>query len=48
MAVLVEGLSAVARRDAIDERYEGGWDGFVSDVPNGMLRVRSNLHQTYA
>ncbi len=37
MAVLVEALSAVARRDAIDERYEGGWDGFVSDVPNGTL-----------
>lgn len=33
MAVLVEGLSIVVLRDAIDSRYVGGWSRFLADVP---------------
>ncbi len=37
MAVLVEGISVIVRRDAIESRYRGGWDAFVADVPNATL-----------
>jgi hypothetical protein len=37
MAVLVEGISVVIRRDVIAARYPGGWDGFVRNVPNRTL-----------
>ena len=37
MAVLVEGLSVIVRRDVIASRYPGGWEGFVRDVPNRTL-----------
>jgi hypothetical protein len=37
MAVLVEGLSVVVRRDAVVERYRGGWDAYVADAPNPTL-----------
>lgn len=30
MAVLVEARSVIVRRDAIDERLEGGWEGFLN------------------
>lgn len=33
MAVLVEGISIVVRRDSIDAKYEGGWDAFLDDLP---------------
>lgn len=35
MAVLVEGLSVIVRRDSIDAKYEGGWEGFLDDLPSG-------------
>ena len=37
MAVLVEGISVIVRRDAIDRCVTGGWDAFVTSVPNGTL-----------
>ena len=37
MAVLVEAVSVIVRRDAIDRAYEGGWNAFVSAVPNATL-----------
>lgn len=37
MPVLIEATSVVVRRDAIVERFSGGWDGFLSSVPNRTL-----------
>lgn len=37
MAVLVEGISVIARRDAISSLYPKGWDAFVRAVPNETL-----------
>ncbi len=37
MAVLVEGISVVVRRDAIDAGYPGGWPAFVENAPNATL-----------
>ncbi|PKN10498.1 MAG: hypothetical protein CVU72_00990, partial [Deltaproteobacteria bacterium HGW-Deltaproteobacteria-7] len=37
MPLLVEGISVIIKRDAIDKKYPGGWDGFVEDVPNKTL-----------
>lgn len=37
MAVLIEAISIVFRRDAIDERYVGGWEAFQGHVPNATL-----------
>lgn len=34
MAVLIEAISVVVRRETITRRYEGGWPGFVGDVIN--------------
>jgi hypothetical protein len=43
MAVLVEAISVVVRRDAIDRSYEGGWVAFVSSVPNATLCTDDQL-----
>jgi hypothetical protein len=37
MAILVEGISVIARRKTIEEKYPEGWAGFVRDVPNNTL-----------
>ena len=37
MPVLIEAISVIVRRDAIDRGYRGGWQAFVSDVPNSTL-----------
>jgi len=37
MAVLVEAISVIVRRDAINRSYDGGWAGFLSHVPNNTL-----------
>lgn len=34
MAVLVEAISVIVRRDALDARYPGGSDRYVADCPN--------------
>ncbi|WP_090140683.1 hypothetical protein [Limnohabitans sp. DM1] len=37
MAVLVEGISVIVRIDAIDTLLHGGWDHFLTLVPNDTL-----------
>lgn len=37
MAVLIEAICVVARREAIDQKVPGGWDGFVQAVPNASF-----------
>lgn len=43
MAVLVEGISVIVKRERIDDAYPGGWSGFVSDCPNRTLCADRNL-----
>ena len=43
MAVLVEGISVVIRRAAIESKFPGGWEGFVEDVPNPTLCTDDEL-----
>jgi hypothetical protein len=37
MAVLIEAISVIVRRVTVEEKYPGGWAGFVTDVPNKTL-----------
>jgi len=37
MAVLVEAISVIVRKDAIERKYAGGWNAFVEAVPNATL-----------
>ena len=37
MAVLVEAISVIVRRNAIESKYRCGWKAFVDDVPNSTL-----------
>ncbi|MBK9214639.1 MAG: tetratricopeptide repeat protein [Chloracidobacterium sp.] len=37
MAVLIEAISVIVRRRSIEERFPGGWRGFLSDAPNRTL-----------
>jgi len=37
MAVLVEAISVIVRRDAIAARFAGGWRQFLTIVPNSTL-----------
>jgi hypothetical protein len=37
MAVLVEGISVIVRKDRIDLRFTGGWHAFLRLVPNRTL-----------
>ncbi len=43
MAVLIEGISVVARRRALATKFEGGWEGFLRAVPNRTLCVDEGL-----
>lgn len=43
MGVLIEAFSVVVRRSSIDERFRGGWDAFVSAVPNGTFCTDGQL-----
>jgi hypothetical protein len=43
MAVLVEGISVVVLRDAIDRSHPGGWSAFVTSVPNSTLCADDRL-----
>jgi CheY-like chemotaxis protein len=43
MAVLVEGISVIIRRDAIESKYRGGWRAFIDDVPNSTLCVDDDI-----
>jgi hypothetical protein len=35
--VLVEGISVIIKRKVIEEKFPGGWEVFVEDVPNKTL-----------
>jgi len=43
MAVLVEAISVIVRRDAIDKRFQGGWREFENVVPNRSLCADDEL-----
>jgi hypothetical protein len=43
MAVLVEAISVVVRRDAIERSLDGGWRAFVSHVPNATFCTDGQL-----
>ena len=43
MAVLIEGISVVVRREAIEMRFKGGWRAFVDLVPNATLCADEHL-----
>jgi hypothetical protein len=43
VAVLVEGISVVVRRAAIDAHYPDGWNGFARDAPNRTLCADADL-----
>ncbi len=37
MAVLIEAISVVVKRSSVDEKFDGGWQAFVDNVPNDTL-----------
>ena len=43
MAVLVEGISVIVRRDAIEGKFRGGWPAFVTLAPNATLCADDHL-----
>ena len=43
MAVLVEPISVVVRRDAINTRFIGGWPAFLESIPNRTLCADADL-----
>ena len=43
MAVLVEGISVIVRRDAIEEKIRGGLSAFLATVPNGTCCMDADL-----
>jgi hypothetical protein len=43
VAILVEAISVVIKRSAIDKNFPGGWDAFVEDCPNQTLCADSGL-----
>ena len=43
MAVLVEAISIIVRRDSIDRSFRGGWEVFVSSVLNATLCTDGQL-----
>ena len=43
MAVLVEAYSVIVRRDSIDSKFTGGWQGFRKTVPNATLCTEGEL-----
>lgn len=43
MAVLVEAISVIVRRSAIDEKFPGGWTAFVETAPNSTLCADSRV-----
>ena len=43
MAVLVEAISVIVRRDAIDARFSGGWSEFLNAIPNGSFCADEEL-----
>ena len=46
MAVLVEAISVIVRRDAISEHFSGGLEAFARQVPNGSLCMDDKIVRT--
>ncbi len=43
MAVLIEGISVVARQDAVERKYPGGWAAFAKNPPNNTFCADDSL-----
>ena len=43
MAILIEAISVVIKRSAIDSKFPGGWEAFVINCPNQTLCADSAL-----
>lgn len=43
MAVLVEGISVIVRRDSVEKSLHGGWPSFLELVPNSTLCFDNEL-----
>jgi hypothetical protein len=43
MAILVEGISVIVRRDAIEARFAGRWHRFLGIIPNATLCYDDDL-----
>jgi tetratricopeptide (TPR) repeat protein len=43
MAVLVEALSVIVRRESVNKLFKGGWQEFLHQVPNGTLCYDQDL-----
>jgi len=43
MTVLIEGISVIIKREVIEQRFPGGWQAFVNDVPNQTLCADDEL-----
>jgi hypothetical protein len=43
LAVLVEAISVIVRRDSIVAKFLGGWDAFVDQVPNATFCADEHL-----
>jgi len=37
MSVLIEAISVLIKKSAIDSKWPGGWSSFVKQVPNQTL-----------
>ncbi|WP_103028544.1 hypothetical protein [Salinibacter altiplanensis] len=47
MAVLVEGISVIVRARPLIEKYDGGWDAFLTDCPTDTLCADGQLVCTH-
>jgi hypothetical protein len=45
MAVLIEAISVVIRRETVVEKYPGGVDQYIQDCPNGSLCMDEDIVQ---
>ena len=43
MAVLIEAISVVIRRETIAEKYLGGLDQYIDDCPNNTLCIDEEI-----
>lgn len=43
MAVLVEAISIIIKRNVIEEKFPNGWEGFILEAPNGSLCADDEL-----
>jgi len=43
MAVLVEAISVIVRKESIDTYHEGGWNSFLANIPNRTMCTDGEL-----